>query len=59
MAIYGSCGGEEDKLESKTSAKPGAGTRIVHVLLGTLQLMVVTLRLPLKRPSAEKSPARV
>ena len=34
---YGSCGGEEDKLERKTSAKPGAGTRVVHVLLGTLQ----------------------
>ena len=41
------------------SAKPGAGTGIVDVMLEALQLMVVTLGLPLKRPSTEKSPPRV
>ena len=35
----------------ETSVKPGAGN--VHVLLEALQLMVVTLRLPLKQPSTE------
>jgi hypothetical protein len=59
--MYGSCGGDEVEveLEKKTRANPGAGTGMVQVLLGTLQLMVVTLRLPVNRPSTEKSPPRV
>ena len=59
--MYGSFGGDdvEVELEKKTRANPGAGTWIVHVLLGTLQLMVVTLRLPAKQPSTEKPPPRV
>ena len=43
----------------KTRAKPGAGTGIIHALLSTLQLMVVTLREPRKRPSTVKSLPRV
>jgi hypothetical protein len=54
----GEDGGEEEEvLERKTRAKPGAGTGIVHPLL--TQLIVVTLRVPRKRPSTVKSSPRV
>ena len=59
MVIYGSRGGGGDESERKTSAKPGAGNGIVHVLLETLQSMMVTLRLRLKRPSTERSPPKI
>jgi hypothetical protein len=36
----------------KTRAKPGAGTGIVHVLAVWSQFTVVTLSVPLRRPSA-------
>jgi hypothetical protein len=35
----------------KTSAKPGAGTGIEHVLVVWLQATVVTLSVPFRRPS--------
>lgn len=37
--------------EKKTRAKPGAGTGIVHWLVEVLQVIVVILRVPRKRPS--------
>ena len=45
---------------TSSSSKPGAETGIIiDVSLEALQSMVVTLRLPPKRPSTEKSPPRV
>ena len=41
-------------LSRNTSANPGDGTGIVHVPALVLQLIVVTLRSPLKRPSTSK-----
>ena len=60
MVMNDSCWGEEEEeLERKTRAKPGAGTGIVHVLRSRSQVMVVRLSLPRKRPSTVKSLPRV
>ena len=54
---YGSAKEGEAGLSKKTRAKPGAGTGITHV--EALQLMLTTLRVPLKRPLTVKSLPRV
>ena len=49
----------EEELVKKTRAKPGAGTGIRHSLEVVSQVMLVTLRVPRKRPSTVKSLPRV
>ena len=51
--------GEERRMSWRGRRERNPGTGIVHALLSTSQLMVVTLRLPRKRPSTVKSRPRV
>ena len=57
--MYWSWNEGEEELVKKTRAKPGAGTGIRHESVAVSQLMVVTLRVPRKRPSTVKSLPRV